>query len=70
MSDLKDSVNERLSKNRKKAYNWPKLIVMVLVIIAIIYLRSALDKSANVSTPSAGVSTDSIAPQPETGQHE
>lgn len=64
MSDLKDSVNERLSRNRKKAYNWPKLIVMVLVIIAIIFLRSILEKSSNVSLPSAGVTADSLAPLP------
>jgi len=64
VSDLKDSVNERLSKNRKKAYNWPKLLVMILVIIAIIYLRSILDKSPNLSVPSAGVTADSLAPLP------
>ncbi|MBP7310083.1 MAG: hypothetical protein KA984_02200 [Candidatus Cloacimonetes bacterium] len=61
MGDLQDKMKERWQEKRKKSYNWPKLIIMILAVVAIFYAMNRLGNTSNViSTPAAGV-VDSLA---------
>ena len=60
MDDFNDKMKDRWKEKRKKAYNWPKLIIMVLALIAILYIMNHLGNTKNVvQTPSATV-TDTL----------
>ena len=60
MNDFNDKIKDRWKEKRKKAYNWPKLILMVLALIIILYLINHLGNTENiVQTPSASV-TDTL----------
>jgi len=60
MNDLNDKMKERWKDKRKKAYNWPRLIIMVLALIIILYLMNHLGNTKNVvQNPSASV-TDTL----------
>lgn len=60
MDDFNDKMNDRWQEKRKKAYNWPKLIIMVIALIAILYVMNHLGNSKRVTvTPSASV-TDTV----------
>lgn len=60
MNDFNDKMKERWKDKRKKAYNWPKLIIMVLALIIILYLMNHLGNTKNVvQNPSASV-TDTL----------
>ena len=60
MNDFNDKMKERWKDKRKKAYNWPKLIIMVLALIIILYLMNHLGNTKNVvRNPSASV-TDTL----------
>lgn len=61
MKDFNEKYSERLQRPRKKAYNWPKLIVMTLVLVAILYLMNILGKSDNISSVPSAVTADSSA---------
>ncbi|MCB5234693.1 MAG: hypothetical protein LHW60_05575 [Candidatus Cloacimonetes bacterium] len=59
MRDFNETTEEKWRKRRKKGYNWPKLIVMIVLLGAIIYAMSALKKAGNiVSAPMAEVQTE------------
>lgn len=69
MNDLNDKVSERWQQRRKKGYNWPKLIVMVLVLAAILYAMSILQNTGNVqAVPSATTSDSTTILVPEAEQ--
>ena len=56
MNDFNDKIKDRWKEKRKKAYNWPKLILMVLALIIILYLINHLGNTENiVQTPSEEV---------------
>ena len=56
MDDFNDKMNDRWKEKRKKAYNWPRLIIMILALIAILYIMNHLGNTKNVvQTPSATV---------------
>ncbi|HNZ88164.1 MAG: hypothetical protein QM209_00695 [Candidatus Cloacimonadota bacterium] len=60
MNDFNDKMKERWKDKRKKAYNWPRLIIMVLALIIILYLMNHLGNTKNVvQNPSASV-TDTL----------
>ena len=60
MNDFNDKMKERWKDKRKKAYNWPRLIIMVLALIIILYLMNHLVNTKNVvQNPSASV-TDTL----------
>ena len=60
MNDFNDKIKDRWKEKRKKAYNWPKLIIMVLALIIILYLMNHLGNTKNVvQNPSASV-TDTL----------
>ncbi len=60
MNDFNDKIKDRWKEKRKKGYNWPKLILMVLALIIILYLINHLGNTNNiVQTPSASV-TDTL----------
>jgi ABC-type nitrate/sulfonate/bicarbonate transport system permease component len=65
MQDFEDRMKERWQQRRKKAYNWQKLLLMALVLVAIWYTMARLQNADNiVSTPSAS-SVDSLAKDAE-----
>ncbi len=58
---MQDRMKERWQEKRKKSYNWPKLIIMILALVAIFYAMNRLGDTSNViSTPAASV-VDSLA---------
>ncbi len=60
MNDFNDKMKERWKEKRKKTYNWPRLIIMVLALIIILYLMNHLGNTKNVvQNPSASV-TDTL----------
>jgi len=59
VSDLNDKVNERWQQRRKKGYNWPKLIVMLLILVAIFYAMNMLQNGSNVQGVPMAETTDS-----------
>ncbi len=74
MKDFNEAAEEKWRKRRKKGYNWPKLIVMVVLLVAILYVMSILQRSGNVVTePMAEVQTEAREAQidePETGDEQ
>lgn len=74
MKDFNEAAEEKWRKRRKKGYNWPKLIVMVVLLAAILYVMSVLQRSGNVVTePMAEVQTEARETQidePETGDEQ
>ena len=67
MNDMNDKIEERWRQRRKKGYNWPKLIIMVIILVAIIYVMSFLQRMGNVvNVPTAEV-VDSTAVQAAAG---
>jgi len=70
VKDFNEAAEEKWRKRRKKGYNWPKLIVMVVLLAAILYVMSVLQRSGNVVTePMAEVQTEAREAQidePET----
>lgn len=60
MNDMQDKIKDRWQTRRKKAYNWPKLLLMVLAVAAIFYVMNRPpSKTSIVSQPTATV-TDSL----------
>ncbi len=45
MSDLNDKMKERWNQRRKKSYNWVKLLIMVCVLVAILWLMGEMERS-------------------------
>lgn len=65
MDDFEDRIKERWNQRRKKAYNWQKLLLMVLVVVAIFYTMGRLQDAGNiVSKPAASV-VDTLASETE-----
>ncbi|MDI3503757.1 MAG: hypothetical protein PWP64_693 [Candidatus Cloacimonadota bacterium] len=67
MNDLNDKLEERWQQRRKKGYNWTRLIVLVVILIAVIYGMNMLKKmGTNTIEPMAEVqdSTAVIIPEP------
>jgi hypothetical protein len=42
MTDFEDKVKDRWKERRKKAYNWPKILIMLFVLVAIFYAMNRL----------------------------
>lgn len=61
MDEFDDKMKQRWNERRKKAYNWPKLLIMLFVLVAIFYAMNRLQNTGNVVVnPSASV-VDSTA---------
>lgn len=64
MNDLNDKIEERWSSRRKKGYNWPRLIVMLLILIAIWYSLGVLKRMGEtegmIMSPAADSSQTNI----------
>ncbi len=52
MNDLDEKYRERWRDRRKRAYNWKKLLIMVLALAALLILMNRLNRVAN-SVPQA-----------------
>ncbi len=65
MDDFEDKIKERWQHRRKKAYNWQKLIIMVLAVVAIFYTMSRLQNTGNIVTKPAASVVDSTQTTPE-----
>jgi len=56
MTDFEDKVKDRWKERRKKAYNWPKILIMLFVLVAIFYAMNRLGDTKNVVVnPSSSV---------------
>lgn len=60
MDDFEDKMKERWRERRKKAYNWPKLLVMLFVLVAIFYAMGRMQTTKNVVVNPAASVTDSL----------
>lgn len=60
MNDFEDKLKERWNARRKKAYNWPKLLIMVFVLIAIFYAMNRLGDTKNVVVNPSASTVDSV----------
>ncbi|MCB5279698.1 MAG: hypothetical protein PHY41_07725 [Candidatus Cloacimonetes bacterium] len=65
MSDLNDKVEERWKSRRKKGYNWPKLIAMLLILIALIYVMGILGRMGEKQTMIMSTEQDSVEAKTE-----
>lgn len=65
MSDLNDKVEERWESRRKKGYNWPKLIAMLLILIALIYVMGILGRMGEKQTMIMSTEQDSVEAKTE-----
>ncbi len=65
MQDFEDRMKERWSQRRKKAYNWKKLLLMGLVLVALWYTMSRLQNAGNVFTTPSATTVDSLAADKE-----
>ncbi len=45
MSDMNDRLRDRWNERRKKAYNWKKLIILALILVALLVLMHRLNKA-------------------------
>lgn len=71
MSDLNEKIEERWRSRRKKGYNWPRLIVMVLILVAIWYSLGILKRQQSAGTmimsevnDSLEIRTEQVEPNP------
>lgn len=61
MEDMNDRVKERWEQRRKRANNWPRLLIMLIILIAIIVGINMLNKAADRMRPSQVEYRDSTA---------
>ncbi len=61
MDDFDDKVQERWKTRRKKAYNWPKLLIMIFVLVAIFYTMNRLGNTKNVVVNPSASTVDSVS---------
>lgn len=59
MSDLNERIEERWRDRRKKGYNWPRLIIMLIILVAIIYGMGILQRMGNITSEPAAELRDS-----------
>ena len=61
MDDMQDKMKERWQDRRKKSYNWRKLAIMLIAVVAIFWTMNRLqNKGSIVNNPSA-VTIDSTS---------
>lgn len=65
MSDLNDKIEERWHSRRKKGYNWPRLIVMLLILIGIWYALGLLKHQGSTGTMIMSETADTLRTQTE-----
>ncbi|MDD2228011.1 MAG: hypothetical protein PHY48_01205 [Candidatus Cloacimonetes bacterium] len=61
MEDFEDKMKERWQQRRKKAYNWQRLLLMILVVVAIFYTMARLQNTGNIVTKPAASVVDTLA---------
>ncbi|HPF09657.1 MAG: hypothetical protein PHU99_04785 [Candidatus Cloacimonetes bacterium] len=70
MKDMNDKISDRWKQRRNKGYNWPKLIIMVLVLAAILFAMGILQRTSNMdSVPSASTADSSAIVIPAAEQN-
>jgi len=65
MDDLNDKIKERWQQRRKKSYNWTKLVIMFVVLVAILWaigkMNNSVDKINWATTPERVQPVDSTS---------
>lgn len=61
MNDLHEKMRERWQDKKKKAYNWPKVIIMLAALAAIFYAMGRLDTASRKSVAPSATITDTLA---------
>jgi hypothetical protein len=49
VSDLNEKIEERWRQRRKKGYNWPKLLIMLIILVALVYGMSMLQNIGRIT---------------------
>jgi Sec-independent protein translocase protein TatA len=66
MRDLNEKIEERWRQRRKKGYNWPKLLILIAVLVAIIYGMGMLQRMGeSAAEPMAEVRDTTMVETPE-----
>jgi hypothetical protein len=58
---MNDQIEDRWRSRRKKGYNWPKLIAMVLILVALWYASVTLKRMGDNQTMIMTEETDSLS---------
>jgi len=61
VKDMNDQIEDRWRSRRKKGYNWPKLIAMVLILVALWYASVTLKRMGDNQTMIMTEETDSLS---------
>ncbi|HRY84339.1 MAG TPA: hypothetical protein P5533_06870 [Candidatus Cloacimonadota bacterium] len=48
MADIKGRLDERWQSKRKKSFNWTKVIIMILVLVAILVVMNKLNQTESI----------------------
>lgn len=48
MSDIKQKLDERWHTKRKASFNWVRVIIMLLILIAILVVMNKLNQTENI----------------------
>lgn len=65
MSDLNEELEDRWRHRRQKSYNWPRLIVMIAILAALIYGMGMLQKMGNTTVEPSAEVQDATVDQPQ-----
>lgn len=65
MSDLQDKYKERWNDRRKKGYEWKKLAIMGLALVALLVLINRLGRVGNAPAAPGAEVIDSTAVAPD-----
>ncbi|MBW6513457.1 MAG: hypothetical protein K0B87_01740 [Candidatus Syntrophosphaera sp.] len=60
MTEIQDKYRERWQDRRKKSYNWKKLLIMILILVALIILINQLNR---IGTMQAAPDAEYIEPE-------
>lgn len=65
MDDMNDRIKERWEQRRKKGNNWPRLIIMTLILVALLVTMARMNQCSQAVTPSQAEFIDSTATVPD-----
>lgn len=61
MADTEDKQRERWQDKRKKSYDWKRMVIMVLALVAIFIVINKLNKVGDIDVPATQYTTpDSV----------
>jgi hypothetical protein len=70
VSDLNEKIEERWRSRRKKGYNWPRLIAMLLILVALWYSLGVLKHMGSDESMIMSGQSDTLAVENAPGEQE